>query len=74
MREAADEHQLLARLRPMARRAALSSGWRDQKHYGADAAQGFGFNVLHDEADHSLFIAAVSWLPGRGAPAHDHGS
>ncbi len=71
---AVDERALLAALRPMARRAALSTGWRDERHYRAHPDQGFGVNVLHDEPDHSLFVVAISWLPGRGAPAHDHGT
>ena len=71
---AQDEKALLSKLRPLAKRAALSPDWRDERHYRVDPEQGFGVNVLHDEPDHSLFVIAVSWLPGRGAPAHDHGS
>jgi predicted metal-dependent enzyme (double-stranded beta helix superfamily) len=69
-----DEKALLSQLRPLARQAALSNDWRNARHYNADTEQGFGVHVLHDEPDHSLFIAALSWLPGRGAPAHDHGT
>lgn len=69
-----DEKALLSKLRPLARQAALSNDWRSERHYHADEQQGFGVHVLHDEPDHSLFIAALSWLPGRGAPAHDHGT
>jgi predicted metal-dependent enzyme (double-stranded beta helix superfamily) len=42
--------------------------------YEADAEQGFGVHLLHEEADHTLAIFAVSWLPGRGTPPHDHGT
>lgn len=69
-----DERELLSTLRPMAKRAALSPGWRRDSHYRADPDQGFGVNVLHDEPDRSLFIAAISWLPGRGVQCHDHGT
>ena len=72
--ESQDEKSLLAKVRPLAKRAALSPDWREERHYKGDTEQGFGITVLHDEPDHSLFIIAVSWLPGRGAPAHDHGS
>ena len=72
--ETPDEKALLSKLRPLAKRAALSDDWRSERHYRADADQGFGVNVLHDEPDHSLFVIAVSWLAGRGAPAHDHGT
>ena len=72
--ETNDEKALLSKLRPLVKRAALSDDWRSEHHYRADADQGFGVNVLHDEPDHSLFVIAVSWLAGRGAPAHDHGT
>ena len=71
---APDEKTLLSTLRPLVKRIALSDDWRDKRHYQAGEDQGFGVHVLHDEPDHSLFVAAISWLPGRGAPAHDHGS
>lgn len=29
---------------------------------------------MHEEPDHSLAVFVVSWLPGRGAQAHDHGT
>jgi len=72
--EISDEKALLSKLRPMVKRIALDDGWRNERHYQADADQGFGVHVLHDEPDHSLFVTAISWLPGRGAPAHDHGT
>jgi len=72
--EAPDEKTLLVTVRPMVKRIALAESWRHPRHYQADEEQGFGVHVLHDEPDHSLFIAAISWLPGRGAPAHDHGT
>jgi predicted metal-dependent enzyme (double-stranded beta helix superfamily) len=42
--------------------------------FGADPKQGFGVHLLHEKPDHSLAIFAVSWLPHRGAPPHDHGT
>lgn len=69
-----DEKLLLSRLRPMVKRIALDESWRNQRYYQAGEDQGFGVHVLHDEPDHTLFVAAISWLPGRGAPAHDHGT
>ncbi len=42
--------------------------------YQADDAQGFGVYLLHEEPDHTLAVLAVSWLPHRGAPPHDHGT
>src|SRR2546426_12682360 len=73
--ETADEHEILSRVRPLARRAALSkSSWLEKRFYAADPDQGFGLHVLHEEPDHSLAIFAVSWLPNRGAPPHNHGT
>jgi predicted metal-dependent enzyme (double-stranded beta helix superfamily) len=68
------EARLLAALRPLAQRLARSPGWRDEGHYVVDEAQGFGMHLLHEEPDHTLTVLAVSWLPGRGTPPHDHGT
>lgn len=72
--ETASEHEILARVAPLAKRAALSETWRNERMYRADPAQGFGATVLNEEPDHSLLVVAASWLPGRGAPPHDHGT
>ena len=73
--EAADERKILSEIRPLAHRAALSRDlWLEKRFYAADPEQGFGVYLLHEEADHSLAIFAVSWLPNRGAPPHDHGT
>jgi predicted metal-dependent enzyme (double-stranded beta helix superfamily) len=36
--------------------------------------QGFGLHVLHEEADHTLFVIVAAWLPGRGVAPHNHGT
>jgi predicted metal-dependent enzyme (double-stranded beta helix superfamily) len=70
-----DERKIFTSIRPLARRAALSRAtWLEDRMYYADAAQGFGVYLLHEEPDHTLAIFAVSWLPNRGAPPHDHGT
>lgn len=70
-----DERQILSNVRPLARRAALSrSSWLEDRMYGADATQGFGVHLIHEEPDHTIAILALSWLPDRGAPPHDHGT
>ena len=66
--ETADEKTILSRVRPLAKKAALDRSWLSHDHYKADPEQGFGSNLLHVETDNSLFIVAVSWLPGRGTP------
>jgi predicted metal-dependent enzyme (double-stranded beta helix superfamily) len=73
--ESENEHQILSRLRPLARRAALSkSSWLEDRMYEADATQGFGVHLIHEEPDHTIAILALAWLPDRGAPPHDHGT
>ncbi len=70
-----DDREIIAAVRPLARRAALSNGsWLEERMYVANAAQGFGVHLLHEKPDHTLAIFAVSWLPHRGAPPHDHGT
>ena len=71
--EDAGEHETIAAIRPLVRQFALSEVWREPRHYQADREQGFGAHLLHEEPDHSLAVFAASWLPGRGAPPHDHG-
>lgn len=69
-----DEAAILDQVGPLARRAALATGWLSEDLYRADPELGFGSTVLHVEPDNSLFIVADSWLPGRGVNAHDHGT
>src|SRR5688572_28998056 len=69
-----DEREIFSAIRPLARRAALSkASWLEDRMYHASATQGFGVHLLHEEPDHTLAILAVSWLPHRGTPPHDHG-
>ncbi|TWC35691.1 putative metal-dependent enzyme (double-stranded beta helix superfamily) [Pseudomonas sp. SJZ079] len=74
MSQPLDEPSVLAQVAPLARRAALASGWRSEVNYLADPQLGFGTTLLHAEADHSLFVVADCWLAGRGVNAHDHGT
>lgn len=73
-RETDQEDKIISRVGPLARRLALDRGWLHESHYNADSEQGFGVHLLHQEADHTLALFVVSWLPGRGAPPHDHGT
>jgi len=73
--DARDERDMLRRVRELAlRTAAVPGSWVEDGLYEADDEQGFGVHLLHEEPDHSLTIMAVSWLPHRGAPPHDHGT
>ena len=73
--EGADEHRILAEVRPLALRAAESRDlWLDQRMFTPDQEQGFSLFPLSEEEDHSLAVFAFSWLPDRGTPPHDHGT
>lgn len=74
-RESRDEREMLRRVRELAlRMAATPAAWVEERLYNANPEQGFGVHILHEEPDHSLTVMAVSWLPNRGAPPHDHGT
>jgi predicted metal-dependent enzyme (double-stranded beta helix superfamily) len=68
------EAALVERVKPLLLRLVQSAPWDAPGLYECDPAQGFGVHVLHEEPDHSLWLVAVSWLPGRGAPPHNHGT
>ena len=69
-----DEDEILQRVGPLAQRFVADRSWLEPRHYETDAEQGFGVHLLHEEADHSLAVLVLAWLPGRGTPAHDHGT
>jgi predicted metal-dependent enzyme (double-stranded beta helix superfamily) len=72
--ETDDPRGIISALRPLARQLALAKAWLTQQHYHCDAEQGFGAHLLHEEPDHTLAVFAGAWLPGRGAPPHNHGT
>jgi predicted metal-dependent enzyme (double-stranded beta helix superfamily) len=69
-----DPREVVARVTPLARDLALDGRWVEARHYACDETQGFGVHLLHEEPDHTLAVFAVAWLPGRGAPPHNHGT
>lgn len=70
-----DETELLARVMPLAQRAALAGAeWLEECMFEIEPEQGFGVHVLHEEPGHGLTVWAVGWLPHRGAPPHNHGT
>ena len=73
-RETDNEEEIISRVGPLAQRLALDKNWLQKKHYETNAEQGFGAHLLHEEPDHTLAVFVVNWLPGRGAPPHDHGT
>ena len=69
-----DPRVIVAHVSPLVRDLALSKTWLEVKHYECDLEQGFGAHLLHEEPDHRLAVFAGAWLPGRGAPPHNHGT
>ena len=69
-----DEDDIIRRVGPLAQRVVADKSWLQPKYYETDEEQGFGVYLLHEEADHSLAVILVNWLPGRGTPPHDHGT
>jgi len=69
-----DLARVVKRVQPLARLLAADQSWLHSEHYEAGEEQGFGVHLLHEEADHTLAVFAISWLPGRGAPPHNHGT
>jgi predicted metal-dependent enzyme (double-stranded beta helix superfamily) len=69
-----DPHDIIVRLSPLAKRLAMTRDWLQPEHYTCDSEQGFGVHLLHEEPDHTLAVFAIAWLPGRGAPPHNHGT
>jgi predicted metal-dependent enzyme (double-stranded beta helix superfamily) len=72
--ECREADEIIKRVRPLVRDLALAKTWLEPRHYHCDAEQGFGAHLLHEEPDHALAVFAAAWLPGRGAPPHNHGT
>jgi predicted metal-dependent enzyme (double-stranded beta helix superfamily) len=73
-RSTTDTNELIVRIKPLAIRLAACADLHSRCRKECDEEQGFGFQLLHEEPDHNLAVALLSWLPGRGTPPHDHGT
>src|SRR5262245_12864271 len=69
-----DPRAIVVQVQPLVRQLAITKCWLEAKHYECDPEQGFGAHLLHEEPDHTLAVFVGSWLPGRGAPPHNHGT
>lgn len=67
-----DPARIIERVRPLAQLLASDKRWVRSEYYECDAEQGFGVHLLYEEANHDLAVFAIAWLPGRGAPPHNH--
>lgn len=69
-----DPQEIVSRVRPLTRELALAKTWLEPRYHVCDPEQGFGIHLVHEESDHSLAVLVAAWLPGRGAPPHNHGT
>ena len=67
--ETQDPNEIIARVGPLAERAALSRDWLKPQHYECDPEQGFGVHLLHEEADHTWQSLPLPGSPDAG-PRH----
>ncbi len=74
--EAPDPAAAVDRVVPLMRALAADRSWIRPEYYEADADQGFGIVVLHEEADEGpgagFLVETICWAPGRGVAPHDH--
>jgi predicted metal-dependent enzyme (double-stranded beta helix superfamily) len=71
---AADETDVLRQVAPLVERLAAGSGLKNEPAIHSDIEKGFSFNLLHEEPDHSLAVALLSWLPSGATLPHNHGT
>ena len=69
-----DEPALLRRLAPLAERFALQPAITATTAKQPIPENGFVFNLLHEERDHSLAVAILRWLPTAKTLPHNHGT
>lgn len=69
-----DERAVLRQVAPLAERLAANPNLRSEPALNSNVEKGFSFNLLHEEADHALAVALLSWLPSGATLPHNHGT
>lgn len=69
-----EERELLCQIAPLAERLAGNRELINQRPMISIAEKGFSFNLLHEEPDHTLAVAILSWLPSGATLPHNHGT
>jgi predicted metal-dependent enzyme (double-stranded beta helix superfamily) len=69
-----EECEILQKVAPLAERLAANPELLDEPPATSIAEQGFSFNLLHEEVDHSLAVAVLRWLPSGATLPHNHGT
>jgi len=70
----ADEREILRQVAPLAERLAAHPRLQDAVPIHSNVEKGFSFNLLHEEPDHALAVALLSWLPSGATLPHNHGT
>ena len=74
MAQTSDAAEIVEALTGPAGRLAREPGWIQPQFYTCDPGIGFGVTVIHEEPDHTLFVAVAALMPGRVLPPHNHGT
>jgi predicted metal-dependent enzyme (double-stranded beta helix superfamily) len=69
-----DEREILRRVAPLAERLAANPSLQNTAPIAANIEKGFSFNLLHEEQDHGLAVALLTWLPSGATLPHNHGT
>jgi predicted metal-dependent enzyme (double-stranded beta helix superfamily) len=69
-----DERQILRQVAPLAERLAADPLLIEKPPVASMAENGFSFNLLHEEPDHALAVAILTWLPSGATLPHNHGT
>lgn len=70
----ADEREVLRQVAPLAERLAANPDLKNEAPIHSNVEKGFSFNLLHEEPDHALAVALLSWLPNGATLPHNHGT
>jgi predicted metal-dependent enzyme (double-stranded beta helix superfamily) len=69
-----DEREILRQVAPRAERLAAHPMLSKKPPVASMAENGFSFNLLHEEPDHALAVAILTWLPSAATLPHNHGT
>ena len=69
-----DEREVLRRVAPLAERLAATLSLMSEPAIHSIIEKGFSFNLLHEEPDHMLAVALLTWLPSGATLPHNHGT
>jgi len=69
-----DERDVLRQVAPLAERLAATLSLMSEPAIHSIIEKGFSFNLLHEEPDHRLAVARLSWLPSGATLPHNHGT